>query len=113
MTLGPFTQLDQLYGACRVATDGTSDGTTDPDSYREGRVTATVRNGAGDYSVTLAPGIDEAEALLSATLIGASTGDEIFVEQSSDTNINVLTFDGGAATNKGFMLSIRKVRSAT
>lgn len=112
MTVGPFTQLDQLYGACSVTgATGASDAGVGA-QFREGRITATARSGAGVYTATMSPGVDVGESIVQVQLHKAGVAAEtIYAFQTSDTNIAVTTFNAaGAAADLDWKLSIRKVR---
>lgn len=78
---------------------------------QSGLVSASVRNGAGDYTLTLAPGIDAQQAAFQATARGAALNTNITVNPISVTSIQVLTAVAAAATDVNFDLSIWRTRT--
>lgn len=110
MTLIPKTQLDQLWGAARVHTDGTSASTT---GFREGAISATLRTGQGVYVITLGTGqgVDFLQCVPNVTLMSGATNDDFTIVQDSDTQFTVRTFAATVATDRAFYFELRKVRS--
>lgn len=73
-------------------------------------VSNTVRNGAGDYTVTLSPEIDSASALVLAT--SKTTARFVAADQISDSRVDVLTTDlAGVPTDTGFALGVFRLRA--
>lgn len=65
-----------------------------------GGFSAIVRNGMGDYTLTLANGgVDATEAIWSAQAIGQNADNSVALNQTSDTSVNVFIFVGGAASD--------------
>jgi len=74
-------------------------------------VSGVVRNGAGDYTVTLAGGgIDPLDAACSASIAGAGVAAGISVVHSADTTIQILTTDdAGAAADFNCQLCVERI----
>jgi hypothetical protein len=82
-----------------------SDGSTTAAGYwKDGACGAVTYNGAGSYSMALA-GVPLTGRVILVSVTG-STGDEIFRNQTTVDNLDVLTFDGGAATDKDWEVAI-------
>lgn len=112
MTMGGFTQLQQTIGFAKVtgATGLSTPGTGNQN--RDGLVTATARSSAGVYTVTLGSGgVDPRECKIDGALDKAGVAaEDIKWNQTSDTNIDVTTFNAaGAAADLNWSISIWKL----
>lgn len=77
-----------------------------------GSIASSVRNGAGDYTITLTPGCDATQCVFLATLRGGAIDGWIQVNPLTDTTVQVLTGTVAAAADRNFDLFIMKSQTA-
>jgi len=95
-------ELLYLVAGCNVV------GATGLTTGRTAGIASSQRNAKGDYTIFLSEGIDLTDAVVSVTK--KTTATEIAANQSSDTQIDVLTTDlAGNPADVGFALLVARL----
>ena len=91
--------FSNLVGRARVQTDGTL-------LQAQGIVSASVRNGAGDYTVTLQRAISLIDYDIEPDIMTGARNANANIVLTDSTHVQVLTSVGAGATDEQFTLKI-------